>query len=96
MVKQNTHPEDIKAAVRKRYGSVEAAARAHGITGALMRKAIYFPRPGGNTAIAKALGRSLHDLWPEWFDARGRRLYLRHPKDSRRASANHRQKSRAA
>lgn len=96
MARSNLHPEDIKAALRKRYGSLIKAADAQGISVALIQKALYFPRPGGNTAIAKALGLSLNDIWPEWFDDRGRRLYLKNQQNTSRRAANHCQKRRAA
>lgn len=92
----NSHPEDVKAALRKRYGSLIKAAAAQGVGYELLKKSLYLPRPGGNAAIAKALGTTPHDIWPEWFDAAGRRLYLKQSQDSRPGLANHRQKRRAA
>ncbi len=96
MARDNIHPEDIKAALRKRYGSLREAAEAQGISEALIQKALRFPRPGGNAAIAKALGKNLNDLWPRWFDEKGRRLYLGKQEDSSRETANHCQKGVAA
>lgn len=70
---QNTHPEDVKAAVRKTGISLAELARRNGLAAVSGRRCLYFPVPSANRAIAARLGRSVHELWPEWFDADGSR-----------------------
>ena len=71
---QNRNPEDIKADVRKTGISLAELARKHGLDDSTTRAALRRPQPSGNRAIAKHLGKSLHDLWPEWFNADGDRI----------------------
>ncbi len=70
----NMHPEDIKAMIRKKYGSLALVADAHGLSHSTVQCAVYRPVPAGNYAIAQALGMSVHELWPEWFHANGKRI----------------------
>lgn len=71
---QNMHPEDIKAAVRKKFGSLAALARENGVSDSVVRAALIRPQPTGNRIIANCLEQSVHDLWPEWYDRDGKRL----------------------
>ena len=71
---ENTHPEDVKAAVRKKIGSLAALARAHGVSDSVVRAALIRPQPTGNRIIADCLGLSLHELWPRWYNANGERI----------------------
>jgi Ner family transcriptional regulator len=69
------HRADILAAVRKRGSSLAEIARAVG----LARQTMYWamsasPRLRANKAIADFLGVSLHELWPQWFDADGKMI----------------------
>lgn len=66
---RNAHPEDVKAAVRKKVGSLAALARANGVSDSVVRAALIRPQPTGNRIIAECLGQSLHSLWPEWYGA---------------------------
>lgn len=70
---RNKHPEDIKAAIRKRVGTMAELARQHGVHSSTVICAISRPQPTGNRIIAELLGLSLFELWPEWFDADGNR-----------------------
>jgi len=90
------HREDIKAALRKRLGSMQALARAmgrhpHAISNALRQ-------PGYSTAIerriAQELGVPLHELWPARWTANGVSLSgaeSGEPKPSRSQPLAHRQ-----
>lgn len=71
---QNMHPEDVKAAVRKKFGSLAALARQNGVSDSVVRAALIRPQPTGNRIIAKCLELSVHELWPEWYDADGQRI----------------------
>ena len=70
---RNQHPEDVKASVRKTGITLSGLARRHGISTSAVRKSLYLPVPSGNRAIAEHLKKSLHVLWPEWYDANGNR-----------------------
>ncbi|MBI1262982.1 MAG: transcriptional regulator [Rhizobiales bacterium] len=93
---RKSHPEDIKAAVRKKVGSLAELARQEGVSTSVIRSALIRPQPTGNRIIAKCLDRSLHDIWPEWYDAEGKRLYRTRRKISSRAHGGHCLKGRAA
>lgn len=71
---KNAHPEDVKARVRKTGISLAELARRNEMVGGTGARALYEPCPRMNHAIAKHLGVSVHDLWPEWFDKAGERI----------------------
>jgi len=93
--RRNAHPEDIKAAVRKKAGTMIELANRHGVSHSLIHAAIIRPQPSGNRIIADFLGKSVHELWPEWFDEDGNRR-LSTPKPSRRRTTSQCQKREAA
>jgi Ner family transcriptional regulator len=68
----NAHRADIVAAVHKRGSSLTALARRNGYGDSTLRAALSKPSTRANRVIAAFLGKSLHALWPEWFDAAGR------------------------
>lgn len=70
----NAHPEDVKAAVRKKVGSLAALARLHNISDSVVRAALIRPQPTGNKVIAQCLEVSVHELWPQWYNEDGTRL----------------------
>ena len=89
------HIEDIKAEVRKRGATMSEVALNAGLYPNQLSQCLRFPSPRSNQAIAEFLGLTVHDLWPQWFDADGqRRPGLIKPSDSQRA--RHRQKDAAA
>lgn len=63
------HRADILAAVRKRGSSIAEIARNVGLARQTLYWAFIFPRIRANRAIADFLGVSMHELWPQWFDA---------------------------
>ncbi|MCR9218968.1 MAG: helix-turn-helix domain-containing protein [Alphaproteobacteria bacterium] len=93
---RNTHPEDIKARIRKRGMTLSGLARrAKDLSDSAVRKALRQPVPRGNDAIADFLGATRHQLWPEWYGPDGGRLAMR-SKRSNSALGAHRQKAGAA
>ena len=70
----NMHAEDVKAAIRKICGSMSNLARDHNVSTSVIRAALIRPQPTGNRIIAARLGKSVHELWPEWFDESGARI----------------------
>jgi len=91
---ENTHPEDLKAAIRKSGKtlvglSVELGYSAPAVGMALSRR-WHEVRVG----IAKHLGRSLHELWPEdYFTDDTPRAHRPQSKASRNARARRSQKA---
>ncbi len=91
------HPEDIKAAVRKRGVSLAALSRSHGLPEHACRHALRYPYFEAEMAIAETLGLSPRQIWPERYDAGGA---TRHPsrrsraKNTRTAITSKRQKGR--
>lgn len=73
----NPDKHDIKAAICRRFGSLQAMAERLDIDPCLIRAALRGPCRSGEEAIAKGLGQSLHSLWPDRWDADGQRLYPR-------------------
>lgn len=92
----NTHPEDVKAAVRKTGISLAELARRHGMAPSTGARALYLPCPTMNRAIADHLGVSVHSLWPEWFDAGGERIHRFSRKSTSAGQSESRQKRRVA
>jgi Ner family transcriptional regulator len=92
--KANMHAEDVKAAVRKKGVSLASLARKNGLSDSAVRKALYGPIPRGNQVIARHLGKTVHEIWPEWFGEDGTRVTR--PKDNRHSGGAASQKAKAA
>lgn len=71
---RKNHPEDIKAKVRKKVGSLAELARQRKVSTSVIRAALIRPQPTGNRIIAECLGCEMHEIWPEWYDAAGNRI----------------------
>lgn len=93
--RRNMHPQDVMAAIRKRAGSMAELAEKKGASRSVVQAAIHRPQPTGNRIIAECLGKSVHELWPEWFDEDGNRR-LSSPKPNRRRNVSQCQKREAA
>ncbi len=93
------HREDLKAMLRKRYGSLDALARSWGFHRTVIASAIrnpYYSVPL-ERRIAEALDLSPHDIWPDRFSADGEALPRRRSVPSTpRTSPETSQKRRAA
>ncbi len=68
------HPADIVAAVRKSGTNLSRLALANGFGESTLRAALKKPHARAQRLIADTIGRSVHELWPQWFDASGRRI----------------------
>lgn len=85
---------NIKAAIQRNHGSLSEIARQAGLAPASCSCALRYPVPAANLAIAKFLGKSRHELWPDWFDEHDERrpgvssAILRRPASSRKRGAN--------
>ena len=84
----------IKAEIERRHGTLSAIAIAAGLSPASCSCALRYPVPAANHAIAKFLNKSVHELWPDWFDEHGIRrpgvssAILRRPQSSRKRRAS--------
>lgn len=94
--KPNEHPEDVKAMVRKTGVSLAELARRNGMAEGTGARALYEPCPRMNQAIAGHLKKTVHELWPEWFDATGDRILRFSREDTTGKTAESRQKQQAA
>lgn len=65
---------DIKARIEEKGSTLSAIARDAGLHSSACRQALRYPVPAANHAIARFLGKEVHELWPRWFDQKGRRL----------------------
>ena len=72
------HPEDIKAAIRKRGTTLSDLSRAHGYNDQAARLALRNRRSYAVEAvIAAELGVPAHELWPDRYDSNGKPLDAR-------------------
>ena len=67
------HPEDIKAAVRKRGWTLRDVSRAYGLPEDDCQKALRRPMFDGEYAIAEVLGLSPRQIWPSRYLPEGPR-----------------------
>lgn len=64
------HPEDIKAAIRKRFKSVAAFERAKGLPARSVKDVLRGrSRPAVAKAIAHGIDKPIHKLFPNRFNA---------------------------
>jgi len=68
------HPEDIKAAVRKRGHTLTDVARRAGLNDAATRLALTLPRAGAEQAIADVLKIHPKIIWPSRYHSDGKRM----------------------
>lgn len=67
------HPEDIKAAVRKKGVTLAGVARAAGLPGSALRLALALPRAEAERAIARCLDVHPMKIWPSRYHSNGDR-----------------------
>lgn len=97
---QGWHPEDIKAELRKRFGSLRDLCRSWGLNDHAISNVLRDPSHSVPTEmrIALALGEKPQVLWPDrWDVATGEQLPRPSKADRRpRPASAQRQKRRAA
>lgn len=64
------HLEDIKAAIRKRFGTVQAFEKHASLARGAVANALRQPNRKAEIAIAQALGIRPQALWPERYDSK--------------------------
>ena len=68
------HSADIVAAVKKCGTSLRQLGLRNGFAASTLRSALHKPHPRAQQLIAQTIGRSVHEIWPQWFDASGARI----------------------
>ncbi len=76
---EGMHPEDIKAAIRKRGMTLSKLALDNGLDESCCRAALIRSQPEAEKVISRFLGVPLHRLWPDRYDESGGRV--RHVRD---------------
>lgn len=76
-MKTRWHPEEIKCAVRMRGTTLTALALSRDLPEAACRLALIRRHRAGEAAIAKFLGVSVQELWPDRYDGEGRPVHIR-------------------
>lgn len=82
MTSQGLHPEDIKAAIRKRGTTLVRLARQNRLSESYLRNTLLRPLYRGEQIIARFIGVPAHLIWPDRYHADGTPKY---PKKTRRA-----------
>ncbi|GBQ27207.1 putative transcriptional regulator [Acetobacter estunensis NRIC 0472] len=74
--KPGMHAEEIKAALKIRFGSLSACAVSLGKSEGAVSNTINYPGYSRTieSAIAKILCKSAHEIWPSRYDAHGQPL----------------------
>nr|WP_110028172.1 helix-turn-helix transcriptional regulator [Mangrovibacter plantisponsor] len=67
MQKENWHPADIIAALRKKNTSMAAVSRHAGLSSSTLSNALTRPWPKGEYLIAQAIGVHPSEIWPERY-----------------------------
>ncbi len=67
MQKENWHPADIIAALRKKDTSMAAVSRHAGLSTSTLSNALTRPWPKGEYLIAQAIGVHPSEIWPERY-----------------------------
>lgn len=65
------HPEDVKAAVRKKGVTLSDLSRNNGFSEAYLRNALVRPIYDAQRIIAAFLKVPAQDIWPDRYDAEG-------------------------
>ena len=66
---QDWHPEDIKAAIRKRWMTTSQLSRSNGLAESTLRNVFRHHWPKGEKIIAEFLGLTPRDIWPSRYEA---------------------------
>lgn len=88
------HKEDIKAMIRKRGSNLRMLATENGLGSSTVRASLINPIPSGNHIIAQFLGLHVHEIWPQWYDATGQRIFHSRTQSIAKSNVRHCQKFR--
>lgn len=67
MEKQDWHPADIIAAIKRKGTSLAALSRASGLASSTLANALTRRWPKGERLIAQAINVSPEDIWPSRY-----------------------------
>lgn len=81
------HPEDIKAALRKRGFTLTVLAEANGLHKQVLSLALTTRHARAEAAIAEALGEAPQAIWPSRYRLDGTRIQLRRGRPTDRKAA---------
>lgn len=70
----DSHPEDLKAELRKKFGSLQRFEDEYGLPLCAAAAGIRRPHEAVEKAIAEALDRPAHQIWPSRYAPDGARL----------------------
>jgi len=76
----------IAAEVKRRGHTLTGLALENGLAQSSCRSALLIPVPAANRAIAKFIGKTVHDLWPDWYRKDGTRILANGSRPSRTKS----------
>jgi Ner family transcriptional regulator len=82
------HPQDIIAAVRKSGSNLQRLARENGFALATLNRAISQRWPAAHLVIARQIGVSRHEIWPNWYAKDDTPLHAARDFDTARRAAN--------
>ena len=68
------HRADIIAAIHKSGETLVSLALANGYSASTLRSGLHYPAKAQHEIIAKHLGKSLHEIWPQWYGPDGTQL----------------------
>lgn len=80
--REDWHPEDIKAKVRKSGTTLTALAIQAGLSNSACRKSLTVASPASDKVISEKLNIPLHELWPSRYDATGKRIKNFHKREN--------------
>lgn len=79
MSKKGMHPEDIKAAIKKKGVTLQDLSLGWGFSHAAINVCLSNPMPRLEPLIAAYIGKQLHDIWPDRYDKNNIRIYPKRP-----------------
>ena len=74
MAKKSWDRFAIKAEIHRKGETLASLSVKNGLSKSSCSVALHVPVPAANHAIAKFIGRTVHDLWPDWYHEDGTRI----------------------
>lgn len=74
IIPRDSHPEDLKAELRKKFGSLQRFEEGAGLRQKSVAAGLRRPYEEVERAVAEALNRPAHEIWPSRYAANGTRL----------------------
>ena len=66
--------QGIIAEIHRNGETLQNLSLKNGLAKSSCSAALHVPVPAANQAIAKFIGRTVHDLWPDWYHEDGTRI----------------------